>query len=314
MMVKDLVVRLLLVTTTIGEAWLSLNPYWTEEYIPAMLPWYDQLEKDLTSLEKNTNRQVLISCYRTGLRDENGVIATMYEIHGAALLSAIATRVDLHVPRGDSTEKNFDVRAEIKGTVVNADCKTREDNFPFNVPRSEDPKGITGHYGARATVDPHDAADLGLESKRPAGDVDYRPTPESTVVRQILSDTFSQLPEGGCNLILFGQIKGDRMHMERALFGAEVFVIDRNLETKKALFSWARSPTGAFGSGPEGEPFQWLSGILWFRIWKLGDCFGRGYKFYLNGNASVPIPPSVVIELEGIMDRWKTEDPTGATT
>jgi len=309
-MVENLVIPLPLVTTIIGEAWLSQNPYWTEEFIPAMLPWYDQLEKDLSLLERNTNREVLISCYRTSLRDENSVIASMYEIHGAALLSAIATTVDIHVPRGDSTGKNFDVRVEIRGNVVNADCKTREDNFPFNVPRSEDPDGISAHYGARATIDPHDAADLSLAAKRPEGDVDYRPVPESTVIRQIFSDTFSQLPEGGCNLILFGQLEGDRMHMERALFGAEMGVVERNLETREAQFSWVRSPTGAFSNGPEGEPFRWLSGVLWFRIWKLGDCFGRVYYLYLNPNSSVPIPASVVSELAGIIDHWKTEDPT----
>jgi hypothetical protein len=277
-----------------------------ERFAP-MLAWYQQLEKDLELLERRLNRQMLISCYRDALRDEYSFVSTLYEIHGAALLSAEATAVYLHVPLG-TNRKNFDVRVRILRHVINADCKTRKDDFPFNIRRREGgADGITGHYGARATIDPHDAENLGLESRQPAGDVDFRPIPESTVIRQILSETRSQLPENGRNLILFGQVEGDRMHLERALYGAEIGVIERNLETKEVRFGWSLSATGAFGAGLEGEPFQWLSGILWYRLWKLADTFGRAYELYLNPNALIPIPSKVVSKLKQTMESWQTE-------
>jgi hypothetical protein len=133
------------------------------------------------------------------------------------------------------------------------------------------------------------------------------------VIRQILSEARSQLPENGRNLILFGQIEGDRMHLERALYGAPVGVIERNVETKEVRFGWSRSATGAFGDGQEGEPFRWLSGILWYRLWKLTGVFGRAYQLYLNPNAVMPFPSEVVGKLKRTMESWQTEQPFGNT-
>jgi hypothetical protein len=54
---------------------------------------------------------------------------------------------------------DFDIRAEVRSFIVNADCKTRTNLFPFNLPRfnEEPPEGIRGYFGSRATIDPHDA-------------------------------------------------------------------------------------------------------------------------------------------------------------
>src|SRR4030095_16224158 len=193
MMIGDIISSLPLVTAIIGEKWLHQDQSRAERLVTPMLAWYQQLEKDLELLESRVHRQMLISCYRDALRDENSLLSTLYEIHGAALLSAEATAVYLHVSLGDPSRRNFDVQVEILRHVINADCKTRKDDFPFNIDRREGGlEGIAGYYGARATIDPHDAENLGFESRRPAGDVDFRPTPESTVIRQILSEARSQ--------------------------------------------------------------------------------------------------------------------------
>ncbi len=53
--------------------------------------------------------------------------------------------------------------------------------------------------------------------------------PESTVVRQLLESALAQLPNDGVNIVLFGQVAGDREHLERALFlGAPLQLRKRN--------------------------------------------------------------------------------------
>jgi hypothetical protein len=213
------------VAFVIGKKWLRQKRAWIEDYVPPRLLWYEQLEKDLTLISQKIDCQNLIPPYRNGLRDPNSAQKTMLEVHGAALLAAAATSIQLHVPRGDCSGRNFDILASIGDYAVNAECKTRKDDFPFNLPRQDGgPTGIKGYFGKRATVDPHDAETLGLPPTRRDlnSDVDFKETPESTTIRQIIFDAQSQLPESGINLILFGHIEGDREQLERALFGSEV--------------------------------------------------------------------------------------------
>jgi hypothetical protein len=77
---------------------------------------------------------------------------------------------------------------------------------------------------------------------------------------------------------------------------------------------WTRSPTGGFGTGPEGEPFRWLGGILWYRLWQVAADFRRAYQLYLNPNALTAIPREVVDTLEGTINSWKTNDPFTAVS
>jgi hypothetical protein len=49
------------------------------------------------------------------------------------------------------------------------------------------------------------------------------------------------------------------------------------------------TPTGAFDAGEAGEPFRSISGVLWFRLYKVGNLF-RSYKLYQNPSATYPIP------------------------
>jgi hypothetical protein len=202
--------------------------------------------------------------------------------------------------------KNFDVRANVRGCPINAECKTRKDDFPFNLPPTlEGPKKIPLYSGSRATLDPHDAAELGMGSGPLPSDPLFRPIPESTEIRRILLDGLSQLPEQGCNLLLFGQLNGTQDDLDAALLGAEVATFRADIKTKTTTCRWSRLPTGAFGTGPEGEPFRQLSGVLWF---KLGSFSGRDYALYPNPGAIAPLPKQVSEALETAVTEWKTLD------
>lgn len=207
MTVRELKKRLPNVINVLGETWLDKHHGWIRKFINSRIKWYEQTETDLALLRMRIDLGRLISCYRTLLRDRPQIQKGMYEIHGAALLSAIADRVDLHVPRSDSRRRNFDVRVEIEGHTLNADSKTRKDEFPFNFPESAGSSKVRTYAGVRATIDPHDAIDLGLGIKHPKN-LNYIETPESTVIRQLLLDGLAQLPQSGCNLIIFGHIEG----------------------------------------------------------------------------------------------------------
>lgn len=140
--------------------------------------------------------------------------------------------------------------------------KTRVDEFPFNVPRGDD-----GFFGARATIDPHDAADVGADSRPPAPDMYWKPTPESSVIIDILLGALRQLPAAGINIVALGHVQGGREHLEHALFGAPVFDIVKDLRTKTVIGTeWRRAPTGVFGPGPKSDAGVGLSGVLWFRL------------------------------------------------
>ena len=295
------------VMNVLGDTWLDKQNGWIRKFISSRIKWYEQTEADLALLRIRIDLKRLIFCYRTLLRDRPNIQKGMYEIHGAALLSAIADQVDLHVPRGDGSHRNFDVRVEIAGCAVNADSKTRKDEFPFNLPKKTGSSKVATHTGVRATIDPHDATDLGLGVKQPE-DLHYIDTPESTVIRQLLVDGLAQLPQSGCNLIIFGHIEGQRLSLEDALFGAEFLGIRKNLETRKVITEWVRSPTGAFGRGPEGDPFRTLSGVLWVRLFKSFDSdLFRAYKFYVNPHAVVCVPDNVKTAIEKIAKEWELQ-------
>lgn len=306
--IEEIMGRLPKLAAVMGEAWLRQRRSWTETFIMPRLPWYEQIERDLTVLEAHVVLQKLIACYRASLRNQPQIQKTIFEIHGAALLANAAARVDLHVPPCPGSESNFDIWTEIRGHFVNADSKTRKDEFPFNLPQdSEDPTGITLYGGSRATLDPHDAVDLGSDFRAQTVDPHHIDTPESTVIRQLLLDGLSQLPDQGCNVIIFGHIEGYRCNLEDALYGTEQVRCRRRLESGKPTVIWTRAPTGAFSPGGSGEPFQRLSGVLRVSLWRDGNAIGRAYKLYLNPNAHLPLPSEVIETLDAGMKQWATQ-------
>ena len=308
MTIQELIQRLPKFASVLGELWIHQNKVWVDTFINPRLPWYDQLEKDLGCLESRVGMQKLNSCYRNTLRNQPQTQKTIYEIHGAAFLAATAAQVDLHVPRGDGSGKNFDVWAEIGGQYINADCKTRKDEFPFNLPKesSDSEKGVSSHWGLRETMDPHDAAEMGIQAERRSSDFHHIETPESTVIRQILLDGLSQLPESGCNMIIFGHIEGDRRNLENALYGTEIFGIKKDLQARKFTVEPIRALTGAFAHGQAGEPFSSLSGVLWVRLFKsFKSPLFRAYKLYLNPYANTPLSKDFQKAIEMIAKAWE---------
>lgn len=215
MSIEELIRQLPKFATIVNAAWLRKNSQTMEEYISRRLSWFRQLEDDMNLLNRQVSEETLISCYRAALRDRSQVQKAIYEAHGAALLSSIAMRTELHIPRGDGSGRNFDVRVNMQNSTINAESKTRKDEFPFNLPSSGN-----FHAGARATVDPHDAIDLGIDPTLHAPGIHEIRNPESTVIRQCLLEGLGQLPDDGYNIVLFGQIEGNRHNIEDALFGA----------------------------------------------------------------------------------------------
>ncbi len=316
MNIDTIVKQLPQLAAVMDKTWLHRHRHWAEDFIGPRLPWYRQLESDLASLQPKVSRQKLIACYQKSLRNEPEIQKTIYEIHGAAFLAKVATGVRLHVPRKGDTGPNFDIQAEIQGCSVNAECKTRKDEFPFNVPPdSEDPRGVTHHAAVRATMDPHDAAELAMQTGPTAPGLHYIDTPASTVIRQILLEGLGQLPERGCNLVIFGHIEGFRHDLEDALWGTPFVGGRRNPETGKSTFVQDRAPTGAFSPGPAGQPFQSLSGVLWVCLWRGVGVLGRAYKLYTNPNARVPLPTDVIEAIDALTEQWATPTQTqGATS
>ncbi len=251
----------------------------------------------------------LVSCYRDSLRNRPQIQKTIFEIHGAAQLASVATKIDLHIPLVDGSGRNYDISAEIGGYPVNAEFKTRKDQFPFNLPREPDPASdIPVYGGVRETMDPHDATDLGIDLSKPVDGLHHIATPESTKIRQILLDGLGQLPVTGYNFVIFGHIEGDRRNLEDALYGTEFMEQQVNRENKKVIFSWKRAPTGAFDRGSAGEPFRGVNGVLWVRLMPFapdGDVLGRAYKLYLNP-CSTSLPNEVTESLNTVIDQWTT--------
>lgn len=309
MKIKEIITWIPNFAALIGEEWLRRKRDSAEEFISDRLPWYEQLDRDIGILTGHLNIGKLVSCYRDSLRNQPQIQKTIFEIHGAALLASVATKIDLHIPLGDGSGRNYDIGAEIGGYPVNAESKTRKDQFPFNLPPEPDSTSEIPVYGGfREIMDPHNAADLGIECRKPVDGFHYIANPESTVIRQILLDGLGQLPTTGNNFIIFGHIEGDRHNLEDALYGAEFVERQANRETKKVTFSLKRGSTGAFDKGPAGEPFRGVNGVLWVRLMPFapdGDVLGRAYKLYLNP-CSTPLPNEVTESLNMVIDHWTT--------
>lgn len=299
MVIEEIIELLPRVTAVVGADWLHGNTSWILEYIAERLPWFKQLDRDLELLNNQVNADKLIACFRSDLRNRPQIQKAIFEIHGAALLFSTATSINLHVPRGDGSGKNFDVQAIIRGRQLNADVKTRKDEFPFK--SSPSPEGI--YAAARPTVDPHDATDLGIDKSPKSPGVQWLSTPENTVIRQRLCEALSQLPESGFNLVLFGQIEGDIMNLEDALYGAPIYCFPRYRTGEVREGYWTRVPTGAFSPGEQGEPFRYLCGVLWFRL----SLSGRSYRLFPNPYASNPLPENI---LESLTDLLRDHEAT----
>lgn len=298
MLVDEIILAFPLLTSVLGEKWLRQN-LWYEEFISLRLEWYEQLERNLRSLVFRVGLQSLRKCYGSMLRDQKSIWTTLYEINGVSLVGEASTSLEIHVPRGDSSGRNFDAKACINGTELNMECKTRKDDFPFNMPTIlVGSERIPIHSGSRSTLDPHDAAELGLGFDYPENDPSFKTTPASTEVRQIMSEGLAQLPASGCNLILFGEL-GFSTNRDEALFGSELFHFQRDVATREYPAYCTRTPTGAFCYGPPGEPFRQLSGLLWFKLFS-----AFGYKLYLNPNAISPLPDEVVTALGDVIRQW----------
>ena len=128
-----------------GVSWLQKQWPTVEEQLRWYRPWITQAEKDLTLLESLLPPSKIIPAYRSSLRDISQFLQIAYEIHGAALLASIASEIELHVPMGDESNKNFDVRAQIHGVAIQADAKTRDGTDIFSERfRVMGPEGIRG--------------------------------------------------------------------------------------------------------------------------------------------------------------------------
>jgi hypothetical protein len=293
--------------SVVGASWWQANPDWFSALDMPRPVWYQQCDGDLGLLARRIHVTGLISCYRAMLRDRVGFIPALYEVHAAALLGSSADRLALHVPRGDGGGRNFDIAATIVGHDVNADVKTRDDRFPFNLPRVEEPDGIRGFAGSRASLDPWDAAEAGMPRQEPLpSERNWKGMPESSVVVEVLAEALRQLPEAGISVVVLGQIQGDRDHLERALYGVEVcdFVTERR--TKDSWSEWRRLPNGIFGHGPKAEAFTRLSAVLWIRLmqgWNDDEIYPT-YQLYENPSAQCPLSAGVRPALEATMKEW----------
>ena len=304
MVIKKIETHLPMLVEVMGAGWLRRNHYWVKTFVLPRLPWFEQLENDLIVLDAHVGLNSLISCYRDSLRNQSQIQKTIFEIHGAALLAIQAKNVSLHVTRGDGSGRNFDILVTIGGHTLNVESKTRKDEFPFNLPpEPNDSIGIGIYSGVRETMDSHDAENFGMRLTPHPPALTYIATPESTVIRQCLLEGLGQLPQSGCNVIIFGHIEGDRRDLEEALWGTMVVDCHQNLKTKKSSFDPRRCPTGAFSPGESGEPFTSLSGVLWVRLHCEGDNMIRAYKFYLNPNATSPIPNTVIEIIDAMIKR-----------
>jgi hypothetical protein len=165
---------------------------------------------------------------------------------------------------------------EIDGVTVHADCQARRDGFP-STPHVEHAEG--GNSGRRAS---------------PA-------LSESTVARQLLESALAQLPDDGVNIVLFAHVDWSRSHLERALFqrapGSE-HLIHRFTTKLLGLRRRSAAPT-VFGD----SRFARLSGVLWIRLLHLGGPVRSYYNLYVNPNAAVPIPPALIVALNGEIER-----------
>lgn len=255
-------------------------------------PWLSQIESDLAIIEKHHSLSKLIKHYRPGLRDLKQLLQTAYEVHGAALFAAIATHIELHVRRDNQSNRNFDIQAEVEGTIINADVKTRDDDFlspRFQV--IDDSEGLREFVRERPLIDPNEAAVLGMSmTPRPAGR-HLDAIPEATKIKDRLREASAQLPTTGVNIVLLGHVSGNRKDLERALEGTETHAFVQNRRTGETWLDKNPFPTGAFDPGQLGELYGGISGVLWMRLVKLDDDkLYRAYRLYVNELATSGIP------------------------
>jgi len=283
--------------SVIGEKWLHQNPWLDADYISSRLEHFERLERDLKSLDTHVGPSKLKATYRALVRDKNSFWPIVHEIHGISLVSKVSSHVELKIPLGGLSNRDFDARAKVLGVSINMECTTRKDEFPFNLPPVETgPNHIPVYSGSRSTVDPHDARGSGITSA-PQDDPLHVETPEATVARQILTVELSQLPETGVNLILFGQISGSRENLETALFGPIAVDFALNPKVRTVESTAIRLPHGAYDTGINGEPFRRLSGVLWFKLFSIR---GPEYNLYLNPCAISPIPEGIAAQLKAL--------------
>jgi hypothetical protein len=210
-----LVARLPRLTVVLGETSLRR----ARQFIVREWAWCELLESDLSVLEPQTGRNKLVTCYRGDLQqattasraivndDESafaqafaGLRNTIFEIHGAALLARAGRVLDLHVPRGGESRTNSDAQVKIHGYTVNAESKTRTDEFPFKLPPQGDNESEPLFYrGERRALDRYEAEDLEI-SISPLN----TPTPGYKPLRDKLRCARSQPPSEGYNLHAIG--------------------------------------------------------------------------------------------------------------
>lgn len=301
----DLNRELPVLSAVLGRAPERADCAWMLEFIEARMPWYKLLAQDFSALvSAGIPMAKLVTCYRSPLLNRPEIQKVMFEVHAAALLAAAASSTDLHVPRGDGTNRNFDVLARIEGTAINADAKTRKDEFPFNLPEMDgEEAGI--HGGSRATMDRHDAADIGGTNVLANNGSNHNPNPESTVIRQVIASALAQLPELGCNMVLLGQIEGDHENLVDALFGTVYVETGLDTNSGKYFTRERRMKNGAFTAPDSADSFAALTAVLWFRLWRDGDCVKGCYRGHANPDARVPLPDNVREKLDRIFKAWE---------
>jgi len=297
-------------TAILGHDWLAQANSWPApdshqaEALDWYKHWFDRLEADLSVIETLVGHRDTSNAYRQILRVPSKLLDCCYEVHGTALLASVADKLRLHVARGDGSGKDFDVQANIQGHLINGECKVRDDDIIKPRFMTKTPNGLTVYSRTRATMDPHDMPD---QQDRHAHDPTYEPTPESTVIRQRILDALEQLPKQGINIVVWGHKQGNRSDLERALYGAEVCLLDRDHVTKEVKSKWVRAGSGAFLADESGDQFRALNAILWIRLTSLGESLQKAYKLYVNPSATTQFPEKVRGTLEQQFRNWSDE-------
>jgi hypothetical protein len=263
--------------TIVGPEWLRVNVGDWRSWLARRVSWFAQLEQDLAVLVAHVGMEKARSAYQHMLRDRRGIQKAIFEIHAAALFGTAGRLLDLHVPCAEGGGRDFDVLAEIAGQRVQTDSKTRKDSFPFNTRATGVAQGVSLHEAQRPIIDPHEYADQ--------ADADYSSTPESTAIRQKLTEALIQLPTSGCNIIAWGQIEGWRCDMEDALFGP------------------VRQRTHY------GDTLRCLSAVLWIELRSLlGSPLMRDYALLENTGAATPLSTAARDALLVTIRQWRTLD------
>lgn len=305
-----------ILTEVCGPRWLQGNRSWIESLNQSNIAWFSQLESDLKGLERYVGLDELIRCYRKDLGNRRQIKETMCEIHNCHLMAEVAGNIRLHVPLENGRRGNFDFQVNILGDCLSGDVKTRRDEFPFNLPPTQDENGIEIFGGTRTTLDPHEASRLNIPREPKIRDGTYVATPESTVIRQLFEGALEQLPLSGKTIIIFGQIGGiaeGEYCLEDALGGTLAVGTKKNIYTNEITHEWFRHPTGIFCGLPEYKQFNRLGAVLFFRLSGLSDGqMGQFYRLYLNDAASEPISEAMADAIVETFRLWKNPSETSS--